>query len=129
MALSSCSNAGGVACARAASISEASAATSASASSPSTMSLNMRQKRSQVSSAKPVLPVWRANATAPSALMPRLSTVSIMPGMLTWAPERTDTSSGAAGSPKRAPTTRLTSARAASTSLSRSAGSTRPLAL
>lgn len=51
IACSSRSNGSGVVCARAASICGAGAAMSASASSPSTISLNMRQKRNQVSSA------------------------------------------------------------------------------
>ena len=76
----------------------------ASPSTPRTMSQNMRQKRSHVSSAKLTLPVSRTIAIAPPAVMPRLSTVSIMPGMLTCAPERTDTNSGTASrAPKRRP--------------------------
>ncbi len=55
--------------------------------------------------------------------------VSIMPGIEARAPERTETSSGAAASPKVAPTARPTCASAASTSRSRSSGSLRPLAL
>ena len=39
-----------------------------------------------------------------SSFKPRLRTVSIMPGIENAAPERTDTSSGFFGSPKRLPT-------------------------
>ena len=46
----------------------------------------------------PGCPSSRASCAAPRQVMPRFSTVSIMPGMLTWAPERTDTSSGTAAS-------------------------------
>jgi hypothetical protein len=54
--------------------------------------------------------------------------VSIMPGMEACAPERTDTSNGAATSPKVAPTALPTSASAASTSFAKPSGSLRPLA-
>ena len=54
--------------------------------------------------------------------------VSIMPGMEARAPERTETSSGAATSPKVAPTALPTMASAASTSLARPSGSLPPLA-
>ena len=45
----------------------------------------------------------RASPTTDSSLMPRLRIVSIMPGIEIAAPERTDTSSGSSGSPKRLP--------------------------
>jgi hypothetical protein len=48
--------------------------------------------------------------------------VSIMPGMDTRAPERTDTSSGLAGSPKRLPTASSTRASASATSARSSSG-------
>jgi hypothetical protein len=44
-----------------------------------------------------------ARPSTVSSLRPRLRTVSIIPGMETRAPERTETSSGSAGSPKRLP--------------------------
>jgi hypothetical protein len=47
-----------------------------------------------------------ASASTVSSLSPRLSTVSIMPGIEARAPERTETSSGLARSPKRRPVTR-----------------------
>ncbi len=53
---------------------------------------------------------------------PRFNTVSIMPGIEARAPERTDTSSGFAGSPKLLPVRLSTLARAASTWPSSSAG-------
>ena len=53
--------------------------------------------------------------------------VSIMPGMEARAPERTETSSGAATSPKVAPTALPTTASAASTSFARPSGSLPPL--
>ena len=49
-----------------------------------------------------------------------------MPGMLTRAPDRTETSSGRARSPKQPPITFSTLASAARTSVSRLAGSLRP---
>ena len=60
-------------------------------------------------------------ATVPS-LRPRLSTVSIIPGMDSRAPERTDTSSGLSPSPKRRPMIFSTPAMARATSRSRPSG-------
>ena len=45
----------------------------------------------------------RRGRSATSAVRPRLRTVSIMPGIENAAPERTETSSGRSGSPKRWP--------------------------
>ena len=59
-----------------------------------------------------------ASPSTVSSLRPRLSTVSIMPGIEARAPERTETSSGRSGSPKLAPTASLDRASAASTWLS-----------
>ena len=53
---------------------------------------------------------------------PMLSTVSIMPGIDERAPERTDTSSGSAGSPNRLPMICSTLAIAAFASASRVEG-------
>jgi hypothetical protein len=50
-----------------------------------------------------------------TSVSPRFSTVSIMPGMLARAPERTDRSRGFAGDPKSAPMIFSTRARATST--------------
>ena len=54
--------------------------------------------------------------------------VSIMPGMLSRAPERTDTSSGSRLLPNFLPTARSSLATCAFTSLSSCAGSFLPLA-
>ncbi len=54
--------------------------------------------------------------------------MSIMPGIEARAPERTDTSSGLAGSPKRIPTSASIRASAASTWSFSSSGYFRPLA-
>ena len=61
-------------------------------------------------------------ASTVTSLRPRLSTVSIMPGIEARAPERTETSSGLAGSPKTWPVSVPTWASAASTWSTRSAG-------
>ena len=45
----------------------------------------------------------RRSPSTESSFNPRLRIVSIIPGIETAAPERTDTSSGSAGSPKRFP--------------------------
>ena len=58
------------------------------------MSEYMDQKRAQVSTAKAGSPLARANVSTDVRSRPRFSTVSIIPGMLIWAPDRTDTSSG-----------------------------------
>ncbi len=58
------------------------------------MSANIRQNRSQVSSANALPPGLSASANADADVSPRLRTVSIIPGMLTGAPERTETSKG-----------------------------------
>ena len=49
-------------------------------------------------------PVCSARPCTVSSLRPRLSTVSIIPGIENAAPERTETSKGFCGSPKRLPT-------------------------
>jgi hypothetical protein len=52
-----------------------------------------------------------------SSLRPRFNTVSIIPGIETRAPERTETSSGRCGSPKPTPIALATRSRPASASL------------
>ncbi len=49
------------------------------------------------------------------SLRPRLRTVSIMPGIEALAPERTESSSGSDGSPKRLPVSCSSEASASST--------------
>ena len=62
-------------------------------------------------------------ALAPTeSLRPRFRTVSSMPGIDSRAPERTDTSSGSSGSPRRLPVCSSSRATASSTCRSRPAG-------
>ena len=67
---------------------------------------NMVVNRLRQSAANPWSLVALARPAAVSSLRPRLRIVSIIPGIDTGAPERTLTSSGSAGSPKRRPTRR-----------------------
>lgn len=60
-----------------------------------------------------------------SSLRPTLSTVSIMPGMENFAPERTESSSGSSESPSVRPMRSSTSRRRWVTS-TRTSGGTRP---
>ena len=69
-----------------------------------------------------------ASASTVSSLRPRLSTVSIMPGIEARAPERTDTRSGLLLSPKVLPVMRPTAASAFSTCALRSFGYCLPCA-
>src|SRR3990172_2749170 len=62
-----------------------------------------------------------------SPFSPRLRTVSIIPGMLNFAPERTDTSSGFAGSPNRLPACSSTVCMRPRTSSISPSGTVRPL--
>ena len=64
-----------------------------------------------------------------SGFSPRFRTVSIIPGMLNAAPERTLTSSGLAASPKPLPVSASRSRMWASTSSQRPGGSSRPAAM
>ena len=63
-------------------------------------------KRRYESYAKRALPLARARPTTVRSLRPRLRIVSIIPGIDTGAPERTETSSGFVASPNRLPVTR-----------------------
>ena len=76
------------------------------------------------SCAKRALPVVRARPSTASSFRPRLRIVSIIPGIETAAPERTDTSSGSSGSPKRLPA--RSSSRAMCSAISSSSPSGRP---
>jgi hypothetical protein len=62
------------------------------------------------------------SAATVSSFKPRLSTVSIMPGIEARAPERTETRSSRSGSPNRRPVTSPTLSSAAATCASSSAG-------
>jgi hypothetical protein len=72
-------------------------------STPSTTSPYIWISRRYESYAKRSLPVVFASPATASSLRPRLRIVSIIPGIETAAPERTETSSGSSGSPKRFP--------------------------
>jgi hypothetical protein len=72
----------------------ASVASKRCSSTSSTTEPYICRKRRHASHARRSLPVARANASTVSGVSPRLSTVCIMPGIDTGAPERTDTSSG-----------------------------------
>jgi len=64
----------------------------------------------------------RARPCTLTSLSPTLSTVSIMPGIENFAPERTETSSGSSGSPSRLPIAFSTVAMCSVTSSASSAG-------
>ncbi len=63
----------------------------------------MWMKRRRESSAKRRLPASLASPSTERAESPRFNTVSIIPGIETAAPDRTDTSRGRSASPKRRP--------------------------
>ncbi len=67
-------------------------------------------------------PVARAIAIAASRPRPRLRTVSIIPGIETGAPERTDSSSGSGPAPNVLPVAASRSARRAAISASSPSG-------
>ena len=75
------------------------------------------------SHAKRSLPLCAASPTTLESVNPTFSTVSIIPGMENFAPERTDTSSGSDGSPSRRPIRSSSAARCAATSSARLSGS------
>ena len=89
---------------------------------------NIATNRRQASHAKRSLPVSAIRPCTVSGLSPRLRTVSIMPGMLKAAPERTDTSSGFSASPKPLPVCCSSSFMCATTSSHSPAGSSLPAA-
>ena len=85
---------------------------------PMTTSPYICTKRRYESQAKRSLPALAARPATASSLRPRLRIVSIMPGIEARAPERTDSSSGSAASPKRLPISFSTKATPCSTSAS-----------
>ena len=74
-----------------------------SASSPKTMRPYIEIKRRYESYAKRSLCVVAAKPFTLLSLRPKFKTVSIMPGMENFAPERTDTRSGSFASPRARP--------------------------
>src|SRR4051794_356936 len=97
-------------------------------SAPSTVWPNWWTKRQWVERAKARSPERRASASSTSSVMPRLRTVSIIPGMLTAAPERTETSSGRSPSPKLRPSACSRPATPARTDCQASSSSSPPAA-
>ena len=89
---------------------------------------NMATNRRHASRAKRSLPVSRMRPSTVSGFSPRLRTVSIMPGMLKAAPERTDTSSGFSTSPNPLPVSSSSCFMCATTSSHRPGGSSLPAA-
>ncbi len=81
----------------------ASTSSNASWSTPATTSPNIWMKRRRASSANRRLPDSFASPSTHAAESPRLRTVSIIPGIDTAAPERTDTSSGRSARPNPRP--------------------------
>jgi hypothetical protein len=70
---------------------------------PSTTSEYIWMKRRYESYAKRALPLWRASATTVRSFSPRFRIVSIIPGIETGAPDRTETSNGFDVSPNPRP--------------------------
>src|SRR5918992_6369388 len=73
---------------------------------PSTTSPCICRKRRYASYANRALPLCCARPWTVTLLRPRLRIVSIIPGIDTGEPERTETRSGLSGSPKRFPVAR-----------------------
>ena len=96
---------------------------------PSTTSPYIWIRRRYESFAKRALPVRSARPRTASSFRPRLRIVSIIPGIETAAPERTETSSGSAGSPKRFPVFSSSAARCRSTSVSSPSGTSPPASM
>ena len=90
---------------------------------PSTTSPNIWISRRYESSANRRLPVRVASPSAAASPRPRLRIVSIIPGIETAAPERTETSSGSSGSPNRLPVFSSSRATCPATSSSSPSGS------
>ena len=91
-------------------------------STPSTTSPYIWISRRYESYAKRSLPVVFASPATASSLRPRLRIVSIIPGIETAAPERTETSSGSSGSPNRFPAFDSSEAMCSAISASRPVG-------
>ena len=105
----------------AAAIASVSTVSNTCASTPSTTRPNSSVKRRVASQANASSPIAISPGTVAS-VAPRSSTVSIIPGMEIAAPDRTDSSNGADGSPSRRPVAASSSASAASTCASSSFG-------
>ncbi len=84
---------------------------------------NIWMSRRYESHAKRSLSACRARPTTDSSERPMLRTVSIMPGMENFAPERTETSSGSSAWPSFLPIFRSRASRCALTSSRSSTGS------
>jgi hypothetical protein len=93
---------------------------------PHTTSPNICTSRRYESHAKRGLLVLAARPSTDTSLSPRLRTVSIMPGIESRAPLRTDTSSGSSGSPSRRPARASSRAIASSTAAASPSGLARP---
>jgi hypothetical protein len=90
------------------------------------MPRNIATKRARQLAANASLPEAAARPAVVSVVSPRFRIVSIMPGMETGAPDRTLTSSGSPGPPKRRPTSPSIRAMCSRSSASRPSG--QPLA-
>src|SRR5262249_33261367 len=106
-----------------------SSVSNSSPSMPSTILPNICTKRRYESYAKRSLSVCLARPPTDRSLRPRLRTVSIIPGIENGAPERTETSSGSASSPRRLPIFPSSASRAGATSSIRPSGSRSPPAM
>ncbi len=95
----------------------------------STILPNICTKRRYESQAKRSFEVCFASPPTETSFIPRLRTVSIMPGIENAAPDRTDTSSGSTGSPSRFPVLPSRTARASATSSINPSGNTSPAAM
>ncbi len=89
---------------------------------------NIWMKRRYASQPKRSLPVRAIRPWSVSSFKPRFSTVSIMPGIENFAPERTLTRSGSAALPKPLPVCVSTSLTASSTSSQSPSGRRSPAA-
>ena len=87
-----------------------------------TIAANIVSRRARHAAANAGSPVTLARPSVVAGVRPRLRIVSIIPGIDTGAPERTETSSGSAGSPNRRPVVASTSAIRSRSSASRPAG-------
>ena len=108
-----------------ASLSACSSPSKTCASIPSTTSPYIWIRRRYESNANRGLPVAVASPSTATSLSPRLRIVSIIPGIETAAPERTETRSGSPASPKRFPVFSSSRATCSSTS-GQSASGTSP---
>jgi hypothetical protein len=84
---------------------------------------NIWISRRYESQAKRSLPACLARPCTDSSFSPMLRTVSIIPGIENFAPERTDTSSGSSGAPSARPIAFSSATRCSVTSARRASGS------